>query len=112
MLPHCVDVPLRALEHPRHELAGYLVRVRARARVRLRVRLGLGALMRLLSQAGGPHDGHTPPAMLLSFLTVTMFACNGGAHLASRLAGLAEAPAWSPTAFVAPSDRVDWLLIG
>ena len=50
--------------------------------------------------------------MLLSFLTVTMFACNGGAHLASRLAGLAEAPAWSPTAFVAPSDRVDWLLIG
>ena len=52
-----------------------------------------GALMRLLSQAGGPHDGHTPPAMLLSFLTVTMFACNGGAHLASRLAGLAEAPA-------------------
>ena len=87
-------------------------RDRARARVRLRVRLGLGALMRLLSQAGGPHDGHTPPAMLLSFLTVTMFACNGGAHLASRLAGLAEAPAWSPTAFVAPSDRVDWLLIG
>ena len=51
-----------------------------------------GALMRLLSQAGGPHDGHTPPAMLLSFLTVTMFACNGGAHLASRLAGLAEVP--------------------
>ena len=55
------------------------VRVRARFRVRLmlRVRLGLGALMRPLLQAGGPHDGHTPPAMLLSFLTVTMFACNG-----------------------------------
>ena len=25
---------------------------------------------------------------------------------------LTQAPAWSPTAFVAPSDRVDWLLIG
>jgi len=50
--------------------------------------------------------------MLLSFLTVTMFACNGGAHLASRLSGLAEAPAWSPTAFVCPSDSIDWLLIG
>jgi len=68
--------------------------------------------MRLLSQAGGPHEGHTPPAMLLSFLTATMFACNGGAHLASRLAGLTETPDWSPTAFVPPTDGVDWLLIG
>ena len=63
-------------------------------------------------QAGGPHDGHAPPAMLLSFLTATMFACNGGAHLASRLAGLTEAPGWQWGAFVWPADAADWALIG
>ena len=70
-----------------------------------------GTLMRYLSQAGGPHDGRTPPAMLLSFLTATMFVCNGGAHLAARYAGVTDAPGWRWGAFVLPAGAGDWALI-
>ena len=69
-------------------------------------------LMRLLSQAGGPHEGRTPPAMLFSFLMVTYFFFFGGVHVVCRLLGLTELPGWRWGALVWPSDRLDYALVG
>lgn len=72
-----------------------------------------GTLMRHLSKAGGPHDGHTPPAMLLSFLTVTMFFVFGGVAIAGAVSGLAaHHPAFRWSALVWPRTAMDWALMG
>ena len=73
---------------------------------------GQATLMRLLSRAGGPHDGCTPPAMLFSFMTAVFFVWFGGVHLACRLGDLSERPAWRWSAFTWPSGAADWALVG
>ena len=71
-----------------------------------------GTLMRHLSEAGGPHDGHTPPAMLLSYLTVMMFVVFGGVAAIGAATGLAAQPAWSWSALLWPQTATDWALVG
>lgn len=70
-----------------------------------------GSLVRLLSASGGPHDGHATPALLLSFLTATMFTFFGSLHLGSRLAGLTEVEGWQWGAWLWPADAMDWALV-
>ena len=72
-----------------------------------------GTMMRLLSQAGGQYEGHASPAMLFSFLTVTMCAVNGAAGvLVSQVLGISALPGMEWGSFIWPRDAVDWVLIG
>ena len=70
-----------------------------------------GSLVRMLSVTGGPHDGHATPALLLSFLTATMFAFFGSLHLGTRFSGLADVEGWQWGAWLWPADATDWALI-
>jgi len=79
-----------------------------------------GTLVRMLSEAGGPHDGRAPPAMLLSYLMVVMFLINGTVALVFRYVikvdEIPQSPSssspWSWTVFMWPHDSMDYLLIG
>ena len=70
------------------------------------------ALMRVLSQAGGAHDGLAPPSMLLSFLLVTMFMLFGAVALCANASGLAQRAGWEWTRIAPPEGAIDWCLIG
>ena len=70
-----------------------------------------GVSTRALSARDGPHAGHAPPAMLLSYLLVTMGACFGAIAIGAHASNLDELPRWSWTALAWPSTSVDWALI-
>ena len=70
-----------------------------------------GVSTRALSARDGPHAGHAPPAMLLSYLLVTMGACFGAIAIGAHASHLDALPRWSWTALAWPSTSVDWALI-
>mmetsp|Transcript_11776 Transcript_11776/g.20116 ORF Transcript_11776/g.20116 Transcript_11776/m.20116 type:complete len:371 (+) Transcript_11776:89-1201(+) len=70
-----------------------------------------GTLVRLLSRERGPHEGKTPPSMLLSFLIIVMLVVFGSIALVCRFAGIADMAGFEWSAFVWPGDRTDWALI-
>lgn len=73
----------------------------------------VGVLTRVLSQAGGPHDGYASPAMQLSYLMVAMFVWFGGLGIAGRATGLADSSLyWAWSGLVKPRDWYEWVLIG
>ena len=101
---------------------------------------GSGVTTRILSERGGPHDGHAPPARLLSSLIVVMGITFGLIALASRMSGLCfgarrrpwpwsprlplcaglepepppclvAEPGWEWTNPIWPADWVEWDLI-
>ena len=75
---------------------------------------GVGVLTRLLSQAGGAHDGHAPPTTLLSCLNVTMLGWFGALALLGHASGLAAhgGPLFAWCRVVPPRDATDWALVG
>ena len=70
-----------------------------------------GVSTRALSAREGPHAGHAPPAMLLSYLLVTMGACFGAIAIGAHASHLDASPRWSWTALAWPNTSVDWALI-
>ena len=70
-----------------------------------------GVSTRALSAREGPHAGHAPPAMLLSYLLVTMGACFGAIAIGAHASHLDALPRWSWTALAWPDTSVDWALI-
>jgi len=70
-----------------------------------------GVSTRALSARDGPHAGHAPPAMLLSYLLVTMGACFGVIAIGAHASHLDALPRWSWTALAWPDTSVDWALI-
>ena len=70
-----------------------------------------GVSTRALSARDGPHAGHAPPAMLLSYLLVTMGACFGAIAIGAHASHLDALPRWSWTALAWPDTSVDWALI-
>ena len=70
-----------------------------------------GVSTRALSARDGPHAGHAPPAMLLSYLLVTMGACFGAIAIGAHASHLDALPRWSWSALAWPSTSVDWALI-
>lgn len=72
----------------------------------------VGVLTRLLSEAGGPHDGCAPPATQLSYLMATMLVWFGAIGLACRATGLADAdPLWAWARLAWPADAHGWTLV-
>ena len=53
-----------------------------------------GVSTRVLSARGGAHEGHAPPAMLLSYLLVTMGVCFAAIAIGARASNLDQAPHW------------------
>lgn len=73
----------------------------------------VGVLTRVLSQAGGPHDGHASPQMQLSYLMVAMFVWFGALGIVGRWTGLVDSsPFWEWSGLVQPRDTYDWIVIG
>ena len=73
----------------------------------------VGVLTRVLSQAGGSHDGHASPQMQLSYLMVAMFVMFGGLGIAGRATGLVDSsPFWEWSGLVQPRGCYDWIVIG
>ena len=71
-----------------------------------------GTLVCMLSESSGPHDGGTPPTLLLSYLMVIMFSLNGIVEIVFRLNFMEIQVLWSWlwTAFVYPKDYMDYIL--
>lgn len=92
-----------------------------------------GTIVRMVSESGGKHTGHAPPAMLLSYLMVVMFVVNGVVVLGSAAVDFASiafvendtdhallsqqqplslsSSSWSWTKFVIPTTSIDYSLI-
>lgn len=72
---------------------------------------GFNVWTRALSRKGGPHDGHLPPAMLLSYFMVVVEAFVLSIALVAHASGLADADGWEWSGMRAPCDAIDVLLL-
>lgn len=97
-------------------LFGGGVRVVSAAGVAIAIVAGVGSagfnvLTRALSRKGGPHEGHLPPPMLLSYFMCVVFACVGAIALLAETTGLSAVDGWEWTRMARPRHTADWLLL-
>ena len=72
---------------------------------------GFNVWTRALSRKGGPHEGHLPPAMLLSYFMVVVEICVLLIALVAHATRLAEVKGWEWTGLRSPGDATDVLLL-
>ena len=73
---------------------------------------GFNVFTRALSRKGGPHEGHLPPAMLLSYFMVVVWIHVALLTLIAHLSGLAERKGFEWTRLRLPTLPYDWFLLG